>query len=385
MPNAAHKTRRLVRLWKGILKMAARLAVIAAGGTGGHMFPAQALAEVLTSRGWRLVLATDDRGAMYADKFPADVRIALSAATARPGDPIGMIKAGWAVFRGVMQARAAFKRMDPAVVIGFGGYPSLPALLAALGQKRPTVIHEQNAVLGRVNRFLAPRVTEVACAFPTLQLAKPAVKARAHVVGNPVRPDIRALYDQPYEAPTEDGPIRLLVTGGSQGARLLSELTPEAILRLPEAVRLRLDIQQQTRKESMDNARRIYANAMVKAEVAPFFRDMAGRLGAAHLVIGRAGASTVCELAVAGKPSILVPLKIATDDHQRFNARLLEDAQAAAVCLEEELTVDSLAGALKALLKDPAWLANMAKGAHDVAKPNAAEDLADLVERTAYS
>ncbi|MBI1405966.1 MAG: undecaprenyldiphospho-muramoylpentapeptide beta-N-acetylglucosaminyltransferase [Caulobacter sp.] len=365
--------------------MAARLVVIAAGGTGGHMFPAQALAEVMTARGWRVVLATDDRGEMYADKFPADLRIVLSAATARASDPIGMIKAGFTVLKGVLQARAAFKRLDPAVVIGFGGYPSLPAVLAALGQKRPTVIHEQNAVLGRVNRFLAPRVTEVACAFPTLEKAPPKVKARARVVGNPVRPNIRALFEQPYEAPDQAAPIKLLITGGSQGARLLSELTPEAILRLPEDLRVRLDIQQQTRKESMDSARRIYANAMVKAEVAPFFRDMAGRLAAAHLVIGRAGASTVCELAVAGKPSILIPLKIAADDHQRFNARLLEDVDAAAVALEDELTVDSLAGALKALLTDPAWLTNMAAGARSAARPNAAEDLADLVERTAYS
>jgi UDP-N-acetylglucosamine--N-acetylmuramyl-(pentapeptide) pyrophosphoryl-undecaprenol N-acetylglucosamine transferase len=363
--------------------MASKLAVIAAGGTGGHMFPAQALAEVLNARGWRIMLATDDRGAMYADKFPAIQRIALSAATAKAGDPIGMARAGWTIFQGVLQARKAFKRMNPAVVVGFGGYPSLPALMAALGQKRPTVIHEQNAVLGRVNRYLAPKVTEVACAFPTLQMAGPAVQARAHVVGNPVRPDIRALYDKPYAAPEEGGPIRILITGGSQGARLLSELTPEAILRLPEELRVRLDVQQQTRKESMDMARRIYANAMVKAEVAPFFRDMAGRLGAAHLVVGRAGASTVCELAVAGKPSILIPLKIAADDHQRFNAKLLEDASAAAVCLEDELTVDSLAGALKALLKDPAWLARMSAGARSVARPNAAEDLADLVERTA--
>ncbi len=365
--------------------MASRVAVVAAGGTGGHMFPAQALAEVLSARGWRIILATDERGALYADKFPADLRISLSAATARPGDPIGMARAGLAVFKGALQARAVFKRMDPAVVVGFGGYPSLPALLAALSQKRPTVIHEQNAVFGRVNRFLADRVHEVACAFPTLEKASPRVKARAHVVGNPVRPDIRALADLPYEAPTATGPIRLLVTGGSQGARLLSELTPEAILRLPEDIRVRLQVQQQTRKESMDLARRIYADALVKAEVAPFFRDMAGRLRDAHLVIGRAGASTVCELAVAGKPSLLVPLKIAADDHQTFNARLLADADAAAVAPEDELTVDTLAGALNALLRDPAWLENMARGARSVARPDAAEKLADLVERTALA
>ena len=360
-----------------------RVCVVAAGGTGGHLFPAQALAETLLARGWRIVLATDERGALYADKFPAELRLALSAATAKARGPIGMIRAGLPVAAGAMQAREAFKDLDPAVVVGFGGYPSLPALLAAVGQKRPTVIHEQNAVLGRVNRFLAAKVDILACAFPTLEKAKPEIRANAYVVGNPVRPPIRALYHQPYEAPTADGPLRLLVTGGSQGARLLSELTPEAILLLPESIRARLEVQQQTRAESLEQARKVYANAMVKAEVAPFFRDMAGRLGSAHLVLGRAGASTVCELAVAGRPSILVPLKIAADDHQSFNARLLSDAGAAAVAREEELTTESLAGALNALLKDPARLGRMAASAHAAAIPDAAEALADLVERAA--
>jgi UDP-N-acetylglucosamine--N-acetylmuramyl-(pentapeptide) pyrophosphoryl-undecaprenol N-acetylglucosamine transferase len=358
-----------------------KLVVVAAGGTGGHLFPAQALSETLKARGWRVVLATDERGALFAEKFPAEERLALSAATAKAGDPIGMIKAGFAVWQGVMQAKAAFKRLDPAVVVGFGGYPALPAVLAALTERRPTVIHEQNAVLGRVNRFLAPRVTEVACAFPTLNLAKPAVKARAHVVGSPVRPEIRELYDVPYLPPEVQ--LRVLVTGGSQGARLLSELVPEAIAKLPEEMRGRLKVQQQSRAESMESARKIYRNAMVDCEVAPFFRDMAGRLRQAHLVVGRAGASTCCELAVAGRPSILVPLKIAADDHQRFNARLLEEAGGAAVCLEDELTVDAMAGALNALLKDPERLARMAIGARSVATPDAAEKLADLVERTA--
>jgi UDP-N-acetylglucosamine--N-acetylmuramyl-(pentapeptide) pyrophosphoryl-undecaprenol N-acetylglucosamine transferase len=363
--------------------MAGRLAVVAAGGTGGHLFPAQALAEELKKRGWRIALATDERGALYADKFPADYRMTLAAATARSGDIIGMARAAVTVARGVLQARSAFKTLDPAVVVGFGGYPSLPALLAALGQKRPTVIHEQNAVLGRVNRFLASKVTALACAFPTLEKAPKGVRETAHVLGNPVRPEIRALADIAYEPPTAEGKLRLLITGGSQGARLLSELTPEAIRLLPERIRGRLEVQQQTRPESMESARRTYADCLVKAEVAPFFRDMAGRLGAAHLVIGRAGASTVCELATAGRPSILVPLKVAADDHQRFNAALLEQAGAAAVCLEDELTVDSLAGALNALLQDPGRLERMSASARAVAAPDAAERLADLVEQTA--
>jgi UDP-N-acetylglucosamine--N-acetylmuramyl-(pentapeptide) pyrophosphoryl-undecaprenol N-acetylglucosamine transferase len=364
--------------------MAHKLAVIAAGGTGGHLFPAQALAEMLITRGWKIVLATDERGAAYADKFPAIRRIPLAAATARPGDPIGMAKAGLAVLQGTLQARKAFSEVHPSVVVGFGGYPSLPGLLAAIGKKLPTVIHEQNAVLGRVNRFLAPRVNEIACAFPILGMATPAVQAKSHVVGNPVRPEIRAIFDKPYEPPQSGGPIRVLITGGSQGARLLSETTPEAIRKLPEDLRLRLDVQQQTRPESMDHARRAYADALVKAEVAPFFRDMAGRLSQTHLVIGRAGASTVCELAVAGRPSLLIPLKIAADDHQTYNARLLSDVGAAAVATEDEITVDSLAGALNALLKSPEQLAKMAAAAKSVATPDAAERLADLVERTAF-
>ena len=358
-----------------------KIAVVAAGGTGGHMFPAQALAEVLTGRGWRVVLATDERGAAYADKFPAEKRIALSAATYRPGDLVGMARAGVSVLQGVLQARAAFKVIEPAIVIGFGGYPSLPALLAALSAKRPAMIHEQNAVLGRVNRFLAPRVQAVASAFPTLEKAMPAVQARAVLVGNPVRPEIRALAGAPYPGP--DGEIHLLVTGGSQGARLLSELIPAAIARLPEALRVRLKVQQQTRPESMDQARQAYANALVDAEIAPFFRDMAGRLATAHLVIGRAGASTVSELAVAAKPSILIPLKIAMDDHQTFNAKLLTDVGAALVLAEDDLTVEAMAKALGDLLGDPAALSRMARAAHGVALPDAAERLADLVEQTA--
>lgn len=361
-----------------------KLAVVAAGGTGGHLFPAQALAEALSARGWQMVLATDERGALYADKFPAIRRIPLSAATARLGDPVGMARAGLMVLRGTLQARKAFAETQPSVVVGFGGYPSLPGLLAAIARKTPTVIHEQNAVLGRVNRFLAPRATEVACAFPTLQRASDAVQARAHVVGNPVRPEVRALHGKPYVAPEPGGPVRILITGGSQGARLLSETMPQAIKKLPEDLRGRLDIQQQTRPESMEAARRAYADAMVKAEVAPFFRDMAGRLSAAHLVVGRAGASTVCEIAVAGRPSLLIPLKIAADDHQTYNARLLSDVHAAAVATEDEITVDSLAGALNALLKTPAQLSKMAAAASSVATPDAGERLADLVERTAF-
>jgi UDP-N-acetylglucosamine--N-acetylmuramyl-(pentapeptide) pyrophosphoryl-undecaprenol N-acetylglucosamine transferase len=361
--------------------MTGKLAVVAAGGTGGHLFPAQALAESLISRGWRIVLATDERGAQFADRFPAEERLGLSAATFRSGDPIGMTRAALQIGQGVLQARAAFKALKPDVVVGFGGYPSLPAMLAAFTNGVPTVIHEQNAVMGRANRFLAARVKAVACAFPTLKKAPASVASRAKVVGNPIRPPIRALYDEPYPQP--DGTLHVLITGGSQGARLLSELPPMAVQLLPEALRDRLKVHQQTRTESIDHARRAYAEALVEAEIAPFFRDMASQLAQAHLVIGRAGSSTVCELAVAGKPAVLVPLKISLDDDQGQNARLLSEAGAAVVLREDELTPESLAETLTRLLSDPAELVKMSAAARAVSAPDAAERLADVVETAA--
>ncbi|MFN3352128.1 MAG: undecaprenyldiphospho-muramoylpentapeptide beta-N-acetylglucosaminyltransferase [Brevundimonas sp.] len=351
-----------------------KTAVVAAGGTGGHMFPAEALARELTARGWRVVLATDRRGEAYAHAFPAEERLALDAATG--SGPVGLMKAGAAILKGVVQARAAFNRLQVDVVVGFGGYPSAPALLAALSQGRPTLIHEQNAVLGRTNRLLAGRVRAVASSFPTLE--KTPANVTPHVVGSPVRAEIAALYDHSYEAPTDR--IRVLVTGGSQGARVLSETVPRALAALPQALRDRLHVQQQSRPETLEAALKLYHDAGIACEVAPFFRDMAGRLGQAHLVIGRAGASTCSELAVAGRPSILVPLKIATDDHQRLNARLLTDVGAAEVLLEDDLTVERLSRAVETMLSDPARLAARATAARSVAIPDAARRLADLVE-----
>jgi len=355
-----------------------KVCVVAAGGTGGHMFPAEALARELASRGWRVVLATDARGEQYAHAFPAEERLALDAATG--SGPIGLLKAGLAILKGVGQAQSAFARIGADVVVGFGGYPSAPALVAAVATRRPTLIHEQNAVLGRTNRMLAPAVGTVASAFPTLGRAPAKVKARAKLVGNPVRPDIRALFDRAYVAPAGDGPIHVLVTGGSQGARILSENAPRALAALPEAVRSRLKVQQQSRPETLESARQIYLEAGINAEVAPFFRDMADRLSRAHLVIGRAGASTCSELAVAALPSVLIPLKIAMDDHQTLNARALSEAGAARVIAEDDLTVDSLTAALNEVLSDPARLTAMSAAARSVAIPDAAARLADLVE-----
>jgi len=361
--------------------MSSRVCVVAAGGTGGHMFPAEALARELAGRGWRIVLATDHRGESYAQAFPAEARIALDAATGR--GPIGMAKAGVAIARGVVKASKALKRLDAAVVVGFGGYPSAPALLAALGQGRPTLVHDQNSVLGRTNRWLSPFVGAVAASFPNLRLVPQGVAARVTLVGNPVRPDIRALYDRPYAAPTARGPIHVLVTGGSQGARILSEVLPRALADLPAPLRKRLRVQQQSRPETLEAARAIYQAASIEAEVAPFFGDMARRLSTMHLVIGRAGASTCSELAVAALPSVLIPLKIAMDDHQRFNAASLAEAGGAEVVLEDDATPERLTAVLLPLLSEPALLSAMSAGARSAALPDATSRLADMVEAAA--
>ena len=359
--------------------MNAKVCVVAAGGTGGHMFPAEALAREMAARGWRVVLATDRRGEQYAANFPAEEKLYLDAATG--SGPVALLKAGAAILKGVLQARSAFKRLNPSIVVGFGGYPSAPALVAALSQGRATLIHEQNAVLGRTNRMLAGRVRAVASSFPTLVHAPAGLKA--HLVGSPVRAEIRALFDRPYVAPAADGPIHVLVTGGSQGARILSETTPRALAALPEALRRRLKVQQQSRPETMETARQIYLDAGIEAEVAPFFRDMAARLSAAHLVVGRAGASTCAELAVAALPSVLIPLKIATDDHQTLNAKALTDVGAAEMIREDDVTVERLTAALADVLSDPSRLAAMSTAARTVAIPDAAARLADLAEATA--
>jgi UDP-N-acetylglucosamine--N-acetylmuramyl-(pentapeptide) pyrophosphoryl-undecaprenol N-acetylglucosamine transferase len=334
------------------------------------MFPAEALARALKSRGWRVVLATDARGDQYAKDFPAEEKLALDAATISLRRPLQALGGVLRILAGRRAAIAAFARLKPDAVVGFGGYPSLPALLAAKGRGIPRIIHEQNAVLGRVNRQLCRGVDLVACAFPTLKKAPR--NLRPIVVGNPVR--------QPYPDPT--AAVRILVTGGSQGARLLSEITPAAIAALPEDIRLRLRVEQQTRMESLEFARETYRRAGVDAEVSPFFRNMAARLAGAHLVIGRAGASTVCELATAGRPSILVPLGIAADDHQRYNAKLLTDVDGALAIAERNFTAENLTAALLHLLSAPTRLKAMAAAAHGVAEPQAAERLADLVEQT---
>jgi UDP-N-acetylglucosamine--N-acetylmuramyl-(pentapeptide) pyrophosphoryl-undecaprenol N-acetylglucosamine transferase len=360
-----------------------KVAVVAAGGTGGHLFPAQALAEALIARGWTIVLASDERVAGFAGDFPAERRIALSAATYKPGDPIGMARAGFAVMRGALQARAAYREIGPHVVVGFGGYPSAPALVAALWEKRPTVIHEQNAVMGRANRMLAPKVRAIATGFAGILNREPALAAKATHTGNPVRPAVIAAASTPYPELDTTGPLRLLVFGGSQGARVMSEIVPPAIALLNPDVRARLSIVQQARAEDLEAVRGTYAELDVAADCAPFFADLPQRIAVAHLVVSRSGASTVAELSAIGRPGVLVPLPHALDQDQLANAGMLEAAGGAICIVQRDFTPERLAAEIARLAGDPGRLAAMAAAAKSTGTLDAAERLADLVLKVA--
>jgi UDP-N-acetylglucosamine--N-acetylmuramyl-(pentapeptide) pyrophosphoryl-undecaprenol N-acetylglucosamine transferase len=356
--------------------MTAPLLVIAAGGTGGHMFPAQALAEEMLARGWRVVLSTDDRGARYAGGFPAEVRReVVASATFSRGGMLAKVAVPFRIARGVVAAQAAFRRDPPAVVVGFGGYPSIPALAAAILTRRPRMIHEQNGVLGRVNRRFAPRVNLVACG--TWPCAVPP-GARAEPTGNPVRTSVLARAAAPLPETAS-----LLIIGGSQGARILSDVVPAAIAALPDAIRARLTISQQVRDEDMDRVRAFYAQAGIAATLAPFFTDLADRMAAASLVISRAGASSVADIGVIGRPAILIPYAAATDDHQTANARALTDPGAAIAIPEAEATPQRLTAELASLMDNPARLADMAARAVKASRPDATRALAALVETLA--
>lgn len=361
--------------------MSAPLLVLAAGGTGGHLFPAQALAEVMLARGWRVTLSTDARGARYAGGFPEGVALArVSSATPARGGLRGRVALPLRIGGGLAQALWTLRRDRPAAVVGFGGYPAIPALGAATVLRLPTLIHEQNGVLGRVNEAFAPRVRVVACgAWPT---ALPPGALGVHV-GNPVRAAVLARAGAPYLPPEEGAPLSLLVIGGSQGARVLSEVVPEAVAALPGDLRARLRVAHQARPEDAEAARRTYAHAGVRAEVAAFFDDVPARLAEAQLVVSRAGASSVADIATVGRPSILIPLAAALRDEQTANARVLARADAAALIPEAALTAASLAATMTAVLSDPVAARRMADAALAVAKPDAAEALADLVEDVA--
>ena len=353
------------------------LLLIAAGGTGGHMFPAQALAEQMLARGWRVKLSTDARGARYAGGFPAAVQIVeLSSATFARGGLAAKLAAPFRIAGGVFAALWSSMRDRPDVVVGFGGYPSIPALTAAWVLRRPRMIHEQNGVLGRVNTVFARRVDRVACGtWPT---ALPEGVVGTHT-GNPVRAAVLEREGAGYIAPG-DYPMDLLVIGGSQGARILSDVVPAAVAALPDGIRARLRVAQQARAEDLPRVVQAYENAGISAEVAPFFADIPRRLSECQLVISRAGASSVADISVIGRPSILIPFAAATGDHQTANARGLVEAQAAIVIPEKALDAGVLSAQMAAVLGQPAAAAQMARNALAQGRPDATTRLAALVE-----
>jgi UDP-N-acetylglucosamine--N-acetylmuramyl-(pentapeptide) pyrophosphoryl-undecaprenol N-acetylglucosamine transferase len=353
--------------------------VLAAGGTGGHLFPAQALAGELMRRGLRVVVMTDGRGHNYGSAFPGAEIQTVPAATFAGRSALGRIAAFGVIALGVVAALRKMMTLRPRAVVGFGGYPSLPVMMAASLARVPAALHEQNAVPGRVNRLLAPRVKKIAATFPFVRFA-PAHPERIVFTGNPVRAEATALRATPYAAPAPDGPIRLLVFGGSQGARALSEIVPAALAQLPENLRARLVITQQCRAEDLDMVQRVYRAAGLQVEVAKFFTDLPQRMADSHLVIARSGASTLSELTVIGRPSILVPYPAAMDDHQAANAAVLEKANAAWVIKQDRLTPEGLASQLSEIFTHPEMLSARAEAAKALGHPDAAARLADLAE-----
>ncbi len=360
--------------------MSDRPVLVAAGGTGGHLFPAQALAEALGRRGIPVELVTDDRALRYGSDFPARAVHHVRAATPTGGNPFKRLASIVALLRGTVAARAIVRAARPRAVVGFGGYPTVPPVLAATQLKVPTILHEQNAVMGRANRFLAGRVQALAKGMDNLAIANPALAAKATLVGNPIRPAVLDAARLPYP-PKNGGVLHLLVTGGSQGARVMSDVVPAAVAMLAPADRARLAIVQQARGEDHARVTAAYAALDLAAEVQPFFTDLPLRIAQAHLVIARAGASTVSELAAIGRPSILVPFPHALDQDQAANAALLAKSGAAIVVKQADFTPDWLADSLRLALADREGLEARAHSAHAAGIADAADRLADLVER----
>ncbi|KAB0680824.1 undecaprenyldiphospho-muramoylpentapeptide beta-N-acetylglucosaminyltransferase [Aureimonas leprariae] len=352
--------------------------LLSAGGTGGHLFPAEALAHELKARGYEVHLATDDRAGRYAERFPVEAIHTIPSATFGSKSPVAVAGSLWKLWTGFRTAGALIRRIRPAVVVGFGGYPTVPPMMAAVQAGRPTLIHEQNAVMGRANRFLSKRVEAIAAGIPQ-EHADGGIAAKTTVTGNPVRPAVLKAAGVPYRASEADEPFRLVVFGGSQGAQFFSEVMPKAVPLLPEALRRRLRVTQQARAEQQEAVREFYRAQGIDADVSPFFGDMAARLGSAHLVVSRSGASTVSEVAVIGRPAILVPYPYALDHDQAANAALIEKAGGAVVARQSELSPERLAAMIADLAGDAAKASAMAAAARSTGLPNASRLLADLV------
>ncbi len=357
---------------------APRPVVLAAGGTGGHVFPAESLAGELARRGVPLALVTDDRGRQWQGALAELPVHRVRAASPSAGGLANRARNVLSLGIGIAQSMALLGRLAPTAVVGFGGYACVPAMLAARLRRLPTLIHEQNAVLGRANRLVAGRGTTIATAFAAVRHLA-GRDPRVRLVGNPVRDAVRALRDVPYVPPSQDGDIRMVVIGGSQGAASLGVVIPDAIAALPDAIRNRLKLAQQCRAEDLERVRAFYAARGIAAECQPFFADFPARLAGAHLVVARAGASTVAELTTSGRPSVLVPFPHATEDHQRANAKAVDEVGASILLPHERFTADALREHLETLFGAPERLATMAAAARAAGHPDAARDLADLV------
>jgi UDP-N-acetylglucosamine--N-acetylmuramyl-(pentapeptide) pyrophosphoryl-undecaprenol N-acetylglucosamine transferase len=360
-----------------------RIIVLAAGGTGGHIFPAVALAEVLLARGYEPHLVTDHRFHHYNKSSSDGVLGTIPIHTIRAGSLGGGLlrkcKNILGIGIGVLQARAHLRKLKPLAVVGFGGYPSFPTMVAAMLGGEQTIIHEQNSVLGRVNRLLARRATRIATTYEHTRMMPEAARARMVLTGNPVRAAVCAIAQVEYPQLAEGGMMRVLVIGGSQGASVFSEVVPEAMKQLPADVRARIRLDQQCREIEIAQVREKYQAIGMQVDLAPFFVDVAARLASAHLVICRAGASTVAELMVAGKPALLVPLPIATDNHQYYNAQAIEESGAGWVVTQSAFTPESLAAKLETLMRVPHRLGEAAAAMRTLSSANAAEKLADVV------
>ncbi|HXL14094.1 MAG TPA: UDP-N-acetylglucosamine--N-acetylmuramyl-(pentapeptide) pyrophosphoryl-undecaprenol N-acetylglucosamine transferase [Bradyrhizobium sp.] len=359
------------------------LILLAAGGTGGHLFPAEALAVELLKRGYRVRLATDSRAVRYSGLFTKDTIEVVPSATVRGRTPWALARTGAMLAAGTLVSLGVMRRLKPAAVVGFGGYPTVPPLLAARLFGIPGIVHEANAVLGRANRFLSGRVSAIATSLPGVLDRDPALAGKTTTVGTPMRPAILAASAMKFVPPEPTGPFRLLVVGGSQGARVMADIVPGAIERLEPSLWSRLILTQQVREEDMARVRAVYDRLKIAAELAPFFAGLPARLASHHLVISRSGAGTVAELGAIGRPSILVPLPGSIDQDQFANAGVLTQAGGAIRIPQKDFTPDRLACEISALAAEPKRLAAMAAGARSVGRLDAAEQLADLVEKVA--
>ncbi|KFG69124.1 undecaprenyldiphospho-muramoylpentapeptide beta-N-acetylglucosaminyltransferase [Microvirga sp. BSC39] len=361
------------------MSMNASLILLTAGGTGGHLFPAEALANALKASGARVALATDKRANAYAGSFPADEIVEIPSATPSGRSVPQMAKAALMLGQGTLKSLSEIRRMKPAVVVGFGGYPTVPPVIAASLLKVPTVIHEANGVMGRANRLLARRATVIATGFAGITGIPANVPGKVIHTGNPIRPAVLEAAKQAYAPLQADGKLRLLVVGGSQGARVMSDVVPPAIEKLPAELRARIAVTQQARGEDLERVVAHYRRLNVEFEAEPFFKDLPHRLAGAHLVVSRSGASTVAELAVIGRPSILVPLPGSLDQDQAANAKTLGDLGAAIVCSQSDFTPERLAGEIQAYFQEPDRLTQAAAAAHSASITDAAERLAQAV------